>query len=212
MLSGMQGAAGAAAGSHGEVLLAVLQGPLLIGAGYQVLEPGGVGGVAGDGHVHALVLHDGHALQHVVGAVALDSGALAVGEGLLLQDLQLAGEEVVVGLDVGEAVDAGDDVGSVLAQAVEDDAQGLLAGTVGGFGDADGALGGGEGLVAGQEGEALGLVPEQHGAQVAVAQAHVALLGHGAGTQKASRPMPMASAASAAVFTPFLMATAQPRV
>ena len=35
--------------------------------------------------------------------------------------------------------------------------------------------------MAGQEGEALGLVPEQHGAQVAVAQAHVALLGHRAG-------------------------------
>ena len=49
------------------------------------------------------------------------------------------------------------------------------------LGDADGALGSGEGLVACQEAEALGLVPQQHGAQVAVAQAHVALLSHGAG-------------------------------
>ena len=44
--------------------------------------------------------------------------------------------------------------------------------------DADGALGGGKGLVAGQEGEALGLLAEQHGAQVAVAQTHLAVLGH----------------------------------
>ena len=35
--------------------------------------------------------------------------------------------------------------------------------------------------MAGQEREALGFVPEQHRAQVAVAQAHVALLGHRAG-------------------------------
>ena len=46
--------------------------------------------------------------------------------------------------------------------------------------DADGALGGGEGLVAGQEGEALGLVAEEHSAQVAVAQTHLAVVGDGA--------------------------------
>ena len=44
--------------------------------------------------------------------------------------------------------------------------------------DADGALGGGEGLVAGQEREALGIIAEQHGAQVAMAQTHLAVLGH----------------------------------
>src|SRR5699024_2123411 len=38
---GVQGTAGAAAGSDGEVLLAVLIGPLLVGAGDQVLEAGG---------------------------------------------------------------------------------------------------------------------------------------------------------------------------
>ena len=144
----MQGAASAAAGGHGEILLAVLDGPLLIGARNQVLEAGGVGGVAGDGHVNALVLHDGHALKHVVGTVALHRGALAVGEGPGLLYLQLAGKEVVVGLYIGEAVDAGDYVGRVLAKAVEDYAQGLLAGTVGGLGDADSALGGGKALVA----------------------------------------------------------------
>ena len=69
----------------------------------------------------------------------------------------------------------------VLAQAVQDDAQGLFADLVGGAGDADGALGGGKGLVAGQEAEALGLFAQQHRAQVAVAEAHLALIGDGAG-------------------------------
>ena len=145
-----------------------------------MLEPGGVGGVAGDGHVHALGVHDGHALADVVGAVAADIGPLAFGIADLPNHLQLAGVIVKLGLDIGEAVDAADDLGSVLAQAVEDDPQGLLAGLVGVLHDADGALGGGEGLVTGQEGKALALVAEQHSAQVAVAQAHLAVVGHGA--------------------------------
>ncbi len=178
---GMQGPAGAAAGGDGEVLLALLDALLLVGAGNGVLEPGGVGGVAGDGHVHALVMHDGNALADVVSAVAADGGALTVGVLDLPDDVQLAGVVVELGLDVGKAVDAADDLGGVLAQAVQDDPQGLLAGLVGVADDADGALGGGEGLVAGQEGKALGLIPQQHGAQVAVAQARLAVLGHGAG-------------------------------
>ena len=165
----MQGAAGAAAGSDGEVLFAVFQSPFLIGAGYQMLEPGGVGGVAGDGNVYALMLADGYAFQHIVGAVALYGGSLSVGEGPLLDDFQLAGVEIKVGLYIGEAVDSGDDISGVLAQAVQDNPQGLFSGTVGGAGDADGAFRGGKGLMACQESEALGFVSQQHSAQVAVA-------------------------------------------
>ena len=58
---------------------------------------------------------------------------------------------------------------------------GGLADLVGVARDADGALRRGEGLVAGQEGEALGLLVQQHGAQVAVAQADLALVRDGAG-------------------------------
>ena len=154
-----------------------------------MLEAGGVGGVAGDGDLHSLLLHDGNALQHIVGAIALHGGALAVREGLLTHDGQLAGFEVVVCLHIGEAVDAADDIGGILAKAVQDDAQGLFAGLVGGAGNADSALGGGEGFMPGQEGEALGLVAQKHGAQVAVAQAHLALLGHRAGHSKGLQPL-----------------------
>ena len=154
-----------------------------------MLEPGGVGGVAGDGDIHLLHLHDGDALQHIVGAVAPDLGTLPVGELHLPDHLQVAGGEVIVGLHVGEAVDAGDDVSGILAQAVEDDAQRLLAGLVGVAGDADGPLGGGEGFVAGQEAEALGLIPEEHRPQVAVAQAHLALLGDGTGDAEGLEPL-----------------------
>ena len=51
----------------------------LVGAGNQMLEAGGVGGVTGDGYIHALGLHDGHALVDVVSAIAADLGPLALG-------------------------------------------------------------------------------------------------------------------------------------
>ena len=64
---------------------------------------------------------------------------------------------------------------------MRDHAQRLFAGFVGAAGQADGAFGGGERLVAGQEGEALGLFLEQHRRQVAVAEADLAVIRHGAG-------------------------------
>ena len=123
-------------------------------------------------------MHEGHALADVVCAVAADVGTLGLGIADLADDLQLAGVVVELGLHIGEAVDAADDLGGILAQAVQDDTQGLLAGLVGVLDNADGALGGGEGLVTGQEGEALGLVAQQHGAQIAVAQTNLTILGH----------------------------------
>ena len=87
----------------------------LIGAGDQVLEADGVGGVAGDGALNVLLLHDGNALHDIVSAVALDGCALTLGEGDLLDDLQGLGGDVVLGLHIGEAVDTGNDVSCVLA-------------------------------------------------------------------------------------------------
>src|SRR5699024_141471 len=54
-------------------------------------------------------------------------------------------------------------------------------GAVSGTGNADSAFSSSKGLVASQECKALGLVTEQHSAQVTVAQTHVSLLGNGAG-------------------------------
>ena len=52
-------------------------------------------------------------------------------------------------------------------------------------GQADGAFRGGERFVPGQEGEALGFFLEQHRGQVAVTDAHLAVVGHGAGDAEA---------------------------
>ena len=83
---------------------------------------------------------DGDTLAHVIGTVALHFGARTIAVGLLLHDFQLAGEIVKLGLYVCEAVDAADDHGSVLAQAVEDGAEWFLAHFVGHLGDLDGTL------------------------------------------------------------------------
>ena len=125
-------------------------------------------------------MHDGNALADVVSAVAADVGALALGVADLADDLQLAGVVVELGLDIGEAVDTGDDLGGVLAEAVQDDAQGVLTSLVGVLDDADSTFSGGEGLVAGEEAEALRLLGQEHRAQVAVAEADLAVVGDGA--------------------------------
>ena len=91
-----------------------------------MLEAGRVGGVTGDGDVHALGMHDGNALADVVSAVAANVGALGLAVADLAHDIQLAGEVVELGLNIGEAVDAGDDLSGVLAETVQNDAQGSL--------------------------------------------------------------------------------------
>ena len=177
---GMKRSARAAARCNGEVFNTVFIAPFLVGACDGVLEAGGVGGVAGDGDVDALMVHDGNALADIVAAVAADVCTLALGVADLADDLQLAGIVIELGLDIGEAVDTGDDLSGVLAETVEDDAQRLLAGLVGVLDDTDGALCGGEGLVAGEEGEALGVVVEEHCGQIAVADTDLAVICDGA--------------------------------
>ena len=125
-------------------------------------------------------MHDGHALAHIVCAVAAYVGALTLAVTDLAHDVQLAGVVIELGLDIGEAVDAGDDLSSVLAEAVQNDAQRLLAGLVGILDDADRTFCGGEGLVTGEESKALRLVGEQHRTEVAVAQTDLAVFGNGA--------------------------------
>ena len=59
---------------------------------------------------------------------------------------------------------------------------GSLADLVGVAGDADGAFSGGKGLVAGQERRSTrSLSSQQHGAQIAVAQTNLTLVGDGTG-------------------------------
>ena len=124
------------------------------------------------------MVHDSHTLADIIGAIAADIGALGLGIPNLADDVQLAGEIVKLSLHISEAVDAADNLRSVLAQTVQDDPQGLFPGLVGIAHDADCTLGSGKGLVTSKESEALGLVAQQHGAQIAVAQTHLAVLGH----------------------------------
>ena len=122
--------------------------------------------------------HNGYAFVDVVGAVAFHFGSVAVGEGLFADDFQFAGFVIIFRFHGGKTVNAGNDVSGVFAQTVQNDAQRRFAHFVGRAGDADGAFRGGETFMAGQEAEAFGFFAQQHGAQIAVAEAHGALVGH----------------------------------
>ena len=172
----MEGTACAAAGSNGEVLLAVLKCPLLVGTCNKVLEAGRVGGVAGDGNINALELHDGDAFENVVSAVAADLCALAVGISYLADDLELAGEEIEFGLNISETVDSGDDVSSVLAETVEDNAELVGTNLVSHLSDLDSTLSSSVRLVTSKECEALCLLTEKTSCKVSVAKTNLTII------------------------------------
>ena len=85
--------------------------------------------------------------------------------------------------------------------AVQDNTQGFLADLVGGTGNADCAFSSSKGFVASQESEAMGILMQQHGTQVAVAQANLTLFSNRAGDGESFQPSPMAAAQSAALFS-----------
>ena len=146
-----------------------------------MLEAGGVGGVACDGHIHAFAPHDGYAFAHVVRAIAVHFRTGTVGIRLVAHFFQFTGEVVKFRLHIGEAVDAGNNHGSVLAQAVQDDAQGIFAYFVCHFSDFDSAFSCGEGFVSCQEGKALRLFAEEACGEVAVPESYFAVVCHGTG-------------------------------
>ena len=136
--------------------------PLLIRTGNQVLEPDGIGGIAGNGNIHMLQLHHLNGLFDAGIAVDLDIGALAVGESLFAQDLQRLGGMVKGGFHIGKAIKAGQCVAGILAQTIEDDTQGIFTDLIGAADNADAALRRREGFVTGQKAEAAGILIQQH--------------------------------------------------
>ena len=180
---GMERTARTTTGSYAEVGLACEDTLLLVRTGYGVLEASGVGGVTGDGDIHVLFPHDGYAFAHVVSTIAVHLGTGAIAVSRFLDHLELAREIVELGLYIGEAVDAADDHGSVLAQTIEDAAEGLVGGTalVGHLCNLDSAFSSCEALVAGQESEALRLGRKQTGSEAAVADTYLTVVSYGAG-------------------------------
>jgi len=118
---------------------------------------------------------------NIIRAIAANLGTVALGVGFLLDNGEGASGVVELGLDVREAINAGNDLGGVLAEAVQDDLERFLADFVGRIGDADRAFSGGEGLVAGQKSEAFGFFTQQHGGQITMAEANFAVIGDGTG-------------------------------
>ena len=172
----MQGTACTTAGSYGEVLLALLYALLLVGTCNGVLESGRVGGVTSDGNINAFLPHDCYALGNVVCAVAVNLSTQTGGVCLAEYFLNLAGVVIHLGLNICKAVDSGDDLCSVLAKTVQDNAERFLTNLVCLLCDTDSALSSRKGLVTCQEAEALCLFLEQHLAEVAVTETNLTLI------------------------------------
>ncbi len=121
-----------------------------------MLEACGVGGITCDRHVYVLKAHNCNTLGNVVRTVNSYGRTLAVAVGGFFNNLNLACKVVHFGLNIGEAVYAGNNECRVLAQAVEYDLEGSLSDLVCGLSNTDCALCRGKGFVSGKESEALG--------------------------------------------------------
>ena len=146
-----------------------------------MLETGGVGGVAGDRNVNILMLHDCNAFENVVGAVNLDLCLFAGGVRNFSHDVEFVGVEIVIGFNIGEAVDTGDDESRIFAETVEDNTERSLSYFICGSCDADSTFGSCEGFVTCEEAEALCIIAEKHCCEVAVSETDLAVFGDGAG-------------------------------
>ncbi len=65
------------------------------------------------------MLHDCNAFTHVICTVALYSSALALGECAGFDNLQFIIKEIVICLYIGKAINPGDNISSVLAEAIQ---------------------------------------------------------------------------------------------
>ena len=84
---------------------------------------------------------------------------------------------IVLSLNVGEAVDTGDDLSSIFSKTVQDNAERFLTYTLFALlSDTDCALCCCEGLVACQECEALGLLLQKHLTKVTMAKTYFTLV------------------------------------
>ena len=177
----MQGTAGTSAGSYGEVLLALLYTFLLVGTCNRMLESGRVGGVTGNGNVYALFPHDCNTFCYVICAVAVNLGAKAFGIRFPEYFLQLAGVIVHLSLYISKAVDSGNDLCSILAKTVQDNAQRFLTNLVCLLSNTDSTLCCCKGLMTCQEAEAVCFFFQQHLAQITMAKTYFTLISNGTG-------------------------------
>ena len=91
-----------------------------------MLEAGRVGRVTCDADVNIFFPKDGNTFANVVCTIAVDGSTRTVAVRNALHFLQFASKVVELCLNISKAIDAADDHGCVLAQAVEDATEGLV--------------------------------------------------------------------------------------
>ena len=146
-----------------------------------MLEAGRVGRVARNGDVDAFVVHDSDAFADIVGTEAANIGPFALGIRDFTDDVQFTRFVIELGLNIGEAVDTGNDLSRVFAEAVEDDAERHFTSLVGIADDADSTFSSCKGFVACEEAEAFRFILQEHSCQVAVAAADFAVFSNRTG-------------------------------
>ena len=178
---GMKCSACTAAGSNGEILLAVFYAPFLVCAGNGMLETSRVCGVTCDGNADILKLHYSNTLGNIVCAIAFYSRAGTLGISCFGNNLYGFRIGVKLGLYISEAVDSRNDESGILAETVEYNAQGLYTNLVCIEGYLDSAFCCGKGFMTCEEAEAFRLLGKKHLAEITVTETDLAVFRNGTG-------------------------------
>ena len=136
----MQGTACTTTRSNREVRLASKYTLFLVCTSYWVLEACWVSRVTSDGNVYILAPVDSYTLTYVVSTIAVNLCTWAIAIRNALYNLKLARVVVKLGLHVCETIDTADNLCSVLAKTVKDNAKRILANLIGHLGNLDSTL------------------------------------------------------------------------
>ena len=111
----MQRSACTATAGNGEIFLALFDTFLFVCACDRMLETGRIRGIAGNGNIHARLVHDGNTLAHIVRTVATHFRTFSLGIRNLTHDCKRSGIIIELCLHIGETVDPGNNLRCILA-------------------------------------------------------------------------------------------------
>ena len=144
-----------------------------------MLEAGRIGGVTSNGDINVLQVHDSNTLWNGISTVALYLGTRAIRVSNFLNNVYLASLVVILSLNISKAVDTGNNLSSILAKTVQDNAERVLTNLVCSLSNTNSTLSSSKGLVTSQECEAAGILGQQHSSQVTMAQTYLTMVSNG---------------------------------
>ena len=175
---GMQGTAGTAAGSYGEVLLALFNTLFLVCSCNRMLETGRVCRVTCNGYVYALFVHDSNTFLNVVCSIAVNFSTKTFRIRFTEYFFYFVLIWVILCLNECESVNTGNNLCCIFSKTVQNNAKRFLTNFVCLLSDTDSTFCCGKGLMSCKETETLCLFFQKHFTKVTMSKTYFACISY----------------------------------